>query len=357
MTSRGFVIEQWAYAAGLALMDSDPRAALDSFRVFERWADDELEPGHLAIAHVLVRQGWCQARLGRQAESAKLYSRAALALDRAVGPAHPATARLRTYLQACAVTGCDPAGPPDPPRAPERLAPFSPFGLGGVSGDILPAEHPVERERAATREHRSPGNGRDADWTGELGNTLGQVLAEIGEYELAAQAFKDYVVWAGHQDGAGHAYPLQAVCQLADCLSRLGDHAGSCRAYERARELLGRVDPASAHLTVLERMIARELFEAGRDLAWARRPTEALAVLEAAQARLALPPGRANEALAVVLTAQGWCKTELGEDDAAHHLYQEARRHYPPGDERRIAIDAYLGQGVSAFAGSEGDWR
>jgi tetratricopeptide (TPR) repeat protein len=340
------MIERWAYTAGSVLMDADPARALQSFEVFERWAAGELGPADPVVAQAVARQGWCQARLGRRAESEGLYSRALRLLETTAGPGHPASSQLVTYLAALhAPDGASHA--PAPPRTLAGLPPFSPFGPDGITDASLAAEQ--ERLEDAARRAGRPSPGAEAGRAGEAdrehGFVAGRMLAEIGEFELAGQAFEDFGHWANRQYGPEHPSVLEAVRQLAYCQSRLGNHVEACRLYQRVRQMLTRTDSGSHALGVLAGQIAYELFEIGRALTWQERPGEALSAFQVAQAWVGRECGPQEPLLTDLLVAQAWCQVELGDEQAARQLYERARERCLPADPFRAELTAYLKEG------------
>jgi tetratricopeptide (TPR) repeat protein len=295
------VSERWSLALGAAAMDGDPERALGLFRAFEGWAVAALGPEHPAVAQALVRQAWCEARLGRPDEASERCRRALRMVEAGAGARHPAARQLAAHLAAPSA---------DPPRRLDGLAPFDP-----MAGD-----------EAAGSEPLPPGAG------GAEAHAIAMAMAEMGALELAAEAFEEFERWAAARHGPDHDLVLQSVLQLASCRARLGDYAASCALSERALRMLRRTHPGHPAIEALaERLDAtcpptpdRWFLGLGSVLAAEGRYEEAAGALAAYERWAARELGEEHPAVAQAAVLRAHCHAEAGQRGAARRLYRRA---------------------------------
>jgi tetratricopeptide (TPR) repeat protein len=250
------VIEDWALASAGVLMDEQPEAALPAFKIFERWATAELGPDSPAVAQAIARQAWCEARLGHRAEACRLYERALELLQATVGNENNACKQISEFL----ASDCGEADLEGTPLAAEAAGPhtleglprFNPLRFRG--GDALAGIEALEgRMEAAGRQLGIPSPGQLAPEEAEAqGYTLGRMMREIGEFEIAVEVFEDYERWASEKYGPEHYYVLQAIHQLAYCYRRLGLFSESCLLYQRTIDIGRSRNPEHPYNKVLE---------------------------------------------------------------------------------------------------------
>jgi tetratricopeptide (TPR) repeat protein len=235
------VIEEWALASAGVLMDDNPAAALPTFKVFERWATAELGPESPAVAQAIARQAWCEARLGHRAEACRLYERALELLRATVGDENNACKQISEFLASdCGNAELEATPLPAEAAGPhtlEGLPRFNPLRYKGAD-PIAGVEALERRMKEMARQLAVPMPAEPSPEESEAqGFTLGKLMREIGEFEMAVEVFEDFERWATERYGPDHYYVGQTVHQLAYCYRRLGLFSESCRRYQRTIDI------------------------------------------------------------------------------------------------------------------------
>lgn len=74
------------------------REAVKAFEAAEKWYRESYGPLHPYVAAALIRQGWCNAKLGRIEDACRAYDRALEIIEATEGSAHPMAREIRAYL-------------------------------------------------------------------------------------------------------------------------------------------------------------------------------------------------------------------------------------------------------------------
>ena len=74
--------------------------AVKAFEAAEGWYTQNYGSLHPYVAAALMRQGWCNAKLGRLGASCRAYDRALQIIEATEGPVHPKAREIRDYLAA-----------------------------------------------------------------------------------------------------------------------------------------------------------------------------------------------------------------------------------------------------------------
>jgi tetratricopeptide (TPR) repeat protein len=364
------VIEDWALASAGVLMDEQPEAALPAFKVFERWATAELGPDSPAVAQAIARQAWCEARVGHRAEACRLYKRALALLRATVGDENNACKQIVEFLTSeCGEAELEGTALPAEAAGPhtlEGLPRFNPLRFRG--GDALAGIEALEgRVEAAGRQLGIPSPGQLAPEEAEAqGYTLGRLMREIGEFEIAVEVFEDYERWASEKYGPEHDYVLQAVSQLAYCYRRLGLFSESCRLYQRTIDMGRSRNPDHPYNKILEADIedwcppvaerlqygvAVVLMEEGQFL-------DAAGALETYEVWAGREHGTEDRYVLDALLQRARCHGGLGQYEQACRLYRRVLVMGQDGDSDSIPaeeIERFLAQHCGAFSEADAE--